>query len=51
MATSNRSTNIRDECLNIKSFWLMAQARVVISDWKHDYYQVCPGSMCWWLPG
>ena len=28
---------IRDECLNINSFWSLAQARVVISDWKHDY--------------
>ncbi|WP_083128777.1 integrase core domain-containing protein [Mycobacterium kansasii] len=24
-------------CLNINSFWSLAQARVVISDWKHDY--------------
>ena len=27
----------RDECLNINSFWSLAQARVVITDWKHDY--------------
>ena len=25
------------ECLNINTFWSLAQARVVISDWKHDY--------------
>ena len=31
------NSRIRDECLNIKSFWSLAQARVVISDWKHDY--------------
>lgn len=24
------------ECLNINSFWSLAQGRVVISDWKHD---------------
>jgi putative transposase len=28
---------IRDECLNIDSFWSLAQARVVISDRKLDY--------------
>jgi putative transposase len=28
---------IRDECLNVNSFWSLAQARVVIGDWKHDY--------------
>jgi putative transposase len=28
---------VRDECLNINSFWSPAQARVVITDWKDDY--------------
>jgi hypothetical protein len=28
---------VRDECLNINVFWSLTQARVVISDWKHDY--------------
>ena len=28
---------VRDECLNINIFWSLAQARVVISDWKDDY--------------
>jgi putative transposase len=28
---------VRDECLNINMFWSLAQARVVISDWKADY--------------
>ncbi|WP_083911739.1 IS3 family transposase, partial [Nocardia takedensis] len=28
---------LRDECLNINSFWSITQARVVISDWKADY--------------
>ncbi len=28
---------LRDECLNINSFWSLAQARVVISDWKDEY--------------
>ncbi len=27
----------RDECLNINMFWSLAQACVVISDWKEDY--------------
>jgi hypothetical protein len=40
------NSRIRDECLNITSFWSLTpitsfwsltQARVVISDWKHDY--------------
>ena len=31
------NSRIRDECLNITSFWSLAQARVVIGDWKHDY--------------
>lgn len=31
------NSRIRDECLNIYTFWCLAQARVVISDWKHDY--------------
>ncbi len=31
------NARIRDECLNINIFWSLAQARVVISDWKHDY--------------
>ena len=31
------NSRIRDECLNINSFRSLTQARVVISDWKHDY--------------
>ena len=31
------NSRIRDECLNINSFWSLAHARVVIADWKHDY--------------
>jgi Integrase core domain len=31
------NSRIRDECLNVTSFWSLTQARVVISDWKHDY--------------
>jgi transposase InsO family protein len=31
------NSRIRDECLNINIFWSLAQARVVISDWKSDY--------------
>jgi hypothetical protein len=28
------NSRIRDECLNINSFWSPGQARVVIGDWK-----------------
>jgi putative transposase len=28
---------VRDECLNINMFWSLAQARVVINEWKADY--------------
>jgi putative transposase len=28
---------VRDECLNINIFWSLAQARMVIADWKDDY--------------
>jgi transposase InsO family protein len=31
------NSRIRDECLSINSFWSLAQARVIITDWKHDY--------------
>ncbi|HEV2920736.1 MAG TPA: transposase [Actinomycetota bacterium] len=31
------NSRVRVECLNINMFWSLAQARVVISDWKEDY--------------
>jgi putative transposase len=31
------NSRIRDECLNINIFLSLAQARVVITDWKQDY--------------
>lgn len=31
------NARVRDECLNINIFWSLVQARMVISDWKHDY--------------
>jgi transposase InsO family protein len=31
------NSRVRDECLNINIFWSLAQARVVISDWKEEY--------------
>jgi hypothetical protein len=31
------NSRIRDECLKINSFCSLAQSRVVIGDWKHDY--------------
>ncbi|GAB3991046.1 hypothetical protein GCM10028771_09750 [Nocardioides marmoraquaticus] len=30
------NARVRDECLNINTFWSLAQARVVIADWKVD---------------
>jgi putative transposase len=32
------NSRVRDECLNINMFWSLAQARVVIGDWKEDYH-------------
>lgn len=31
------NSRIRDECLNLNSFYSLAHARVVIGDWKKDY--------------
>jgi putative transposase len=31
------NARVRDECLNINIFWSLTHARVVITDWKHDY--------------
>ncbi len=31
------NARLRDECLNITSFWSLEHARVVIGDWKHQY--------------
>ncbi len=31
------NSRVRDECLNINSFWSLTQARIVINDWKHTY--------------
>lgn len=31
------NSRIRDECLNINSFYSLLHARVVIGDWKHEY--------------
>jgi transposase InsO family protein len=31
------NSRIRDECLNLTSFYSLAHARVVIGDWKQDY--------------
>jgi transposase InsO family protein len=28
---------VRDKCLNINIVWSLAQARMVITDWKDDY--------------
>jgi putative transposase len=31
------NSRMRGECPNINSFWSLAHARMVISDWKYDY--------------
>ena len=31
------NSRVRDECLNINMFWSLAQAHVVISDWKEEF--------------
>ena len=31
------NSRVRDECLNINSFWSLTHARVVIADWKDEY--------------
>ncbi|WP_233722179.1 integrase core domain-containing protein, partial [Nesterenkonia massiliensis] len=31
------NSRIRDECLNITSFWSLTHARVIIGDWKKEY--------------
>ncbi len=31
------NSRIRDECLNITSFWSLAHARMIITDWKKEY--------------
>ncbi len=31
------NSRVRDECLNINTFWSLTQARVVIADWKAEY--------------
>ena len=38
------NSRIRDECLNINSFYSLLHARVVINDWKHEYNHDRPHS-------
>ena len=40
------NARIRDECLNINSFWSLTQARVVISDWKPRQRSFIAASAC-----
>lgn len=28
---------LRDECMNINAFWSLTQARMIITDWKHQH--------------
>ena len=43
-AATQERRQVRCEFLNIKMFWSLAQARVVISDWKADYNHRRPHS-------
>jgi putative transposase len=40
------NSKLRDECLNITSFWSLDHARVVLSEWKHDYNPTPPTVCC-----
>jgi putative transposase len=44
------NSGVRDECLNINTFWSLTQARVVISDRKHDYIHHRRHSALGYLP-
>jgi putative transposase len=44
------NSRVRDECLNINTFWSLTQARVVIGDWKHDYNHYRRHSSLGYLP-
>jgi transposase InsO family protein len=44
------NSRVRDECLNINTFWSLNQARVVIGDWKHDYNHYRRHSSLGYLP-
>jgi hypothetical protein len=37
MANHGGLDTMKRQLLNINSFWSLAQARVIIGDWKHDY--------------
>ncbi len=38
------NVRLRDECLNINEFWSLTQARMTITDWKHQYNHHRPHS-------
>jgi putative transposase len=45
------NSRVRDECLNINTFWSLTQAQVVvIGDWKHDYNHYRRHSSLGYLP-
>lgn len=35
---------LRDECLNREAFYSLAEARVIIEDWRHEYNHIRPHS-------
>lgn len=43
------NSRLRDECLNINSFYSLLHARVVISDWKSEYNHARPHSSLGYL--
>lgn len=44
------NSRIRDECLNINSFYSLLPARVIISDWKYQYNHQRRHSALGYLP-
>ncbi|EXF23823.1 transposase [Nesterenkonia sp. AN1] len=43
------NSRLRDECLNINSFYSLLHARVVIGDWKREYNHARPHSSLGYL--
>lgn len=43
------NSRVRDECLNINTFWSLTHARVIIGDWRTEYNQHRPHSSLGYL--
>ncbi len=44
------NSRIRDECLNINSFYSLLHAQVIIGDWKQQYNEIRRHSALGYLP-